>query len=79
MAETQRKKAVIEAQEKGVASVAAAKKSAAETHEKMEAHKMALGAAQKMEAGCPDKDSKAKGATGDVSEESDSQVVTGTA
>eukprot|EP00946_MAST-07B_sp_MAST-7B-sp1_P000047 g47.t1 len=63
-AEELRKKAIIEAQEKGVASVEAAKKSAEDTHTQMLAHEKNLEAAEQVEAGCPDEKNSMKGDSG---------------
>ena len=60
----QRKKAILEAQEKGVASVAAAKKSAEDTHVQMLVHEKSLEAAEQVEAGCPDENNDTKGKSG---------------
>ena len=54
-AEKQRKEEILEAQEKGVKSVAAAKKIAESTQIKLQEHQESLDAAQNMESGCQDK------------------------
>ena len=59
-----KKKGDFKAQEKGVASVAAAKKSAEDTHIQMLAHEKSLEAAEQVEAGCPDENNDTKGKSG---------------